>query len=271
MKYIFLFFSFIFLHFPTISQRSVTIAIINENIGEDSEIDWFQQKTKEEIEVLLHNRYTVSFKEYYASYQESDVLDFIDEVYVDPDVDIVLGIGGMTGGIISARSYFPKPTIAGVIVDNDLQNVPLTPSGSSGIHNFTYIQSPFDFTRDLHVLYRLRPFEKLAVLADNNITSYLPYLDRLLANIVEKYRAESIVIPYKGSVDATIHAIDNDVDAVYLLPIFDEMKTDELKSLLQRINERGLPSMAMLGELLVEQGALMGYEYSKNFGGNKCI
>lgn len=246
------------------AQDNLKIAFINENIGTGSDIDWFQTEVEKEINNLLHNRVEVAFEVFYGAYDPVKMLSDFEKAFNDPTIDIVISMGAMASGILAQRGNYSKPAIAGIILDTQMQQVPITAEGTSGILNFTYAQSPFSVQRDIEKLYRLRPFQNLVVIGGNNLTSYLPFLDQLINSRVDILGASSQLIPYQGAVDKTINAIPENADAVYLLPIFDEMTQVEQKSFFQKINQKGLPSMALLGELYVNEGAMMGFEADAN-------
>ena len=62
----------------------------------------------------------------------------------------------------------------------------------------------------------------------------------------------------------TIATIPSDMDAIYLLPVFDEISEKDIQIFLNEISNRGIPSMALFGELYLENGALLGYEANDN-------
>ncbi len=256
---------FAMVSFPNLrAQDAIKIAFINENIGNTSESDWFQQNVEDEIKNLLRNRVVVTFETAYGAYDPNKMLADFEKVFNDETVDLVISMGAMASGILASKGTYSKPAIAGIVLETELQQVSKTDEGTSGIPNFTYVQSPFNMKRDLEKLYRLRPFENLAVIGGNNLTSYLPFLDQMINNRLEGLNASGTMIPYQGNVDKTIAALPENTEAIYLLPVFDEMNDGELKDFFQKINQKGLPSMALLGELYVNEGAMMGFEADPN-------
>ena len=246
-----------------ISQKNIKVTFVNENVGANSESEWFQDLLKKEIGALLKNRFEVAFNTHYCGYDLQKMASNFDLAFNDEDTDIVIGLGSMSSSVLANRNTFPKPSIAGIIIHHELQKVPYQ-DGVSGVDNFTYIQSPFDLDRDLKALHRLYPFKKVGVIGGSNLVEYLPFLGQILEQTVSQWGSTYQIIPFQNSVASTLSAIPDDVDAIYLLPIFDEMNTEGSRQFFTEINNRGLPSMALLGEQYLETGALLCYEGAAN-------
>ena len=170
--------------------------------------------------------------------------------YEDPKIDIIISLGAMSSGVMAGFKNYSKPSIASVILDNEIQQIPLTAEGTSGVENFTYIQSPFSMERDISSLHRLKPFQKLGIVGGSNLITYLPFLDQLVGNICMELGADFTIIPYTTSVETTLGKIPADVDAIYFLPVYDEMTEQELSQFFAAINEKGIPSAALLGKTI---------------------
>ncbi|MEM8909864.1 MAG: hypothetical protein AAGD05_18595, partial [Bacteroidota bacterium] len=246
------------------SQEAIVISIVNDDFDRESELDWFQDKVKSEISNLLRNRVAFEFREQYGDYDPQKIQNAYDQAFADPDVDIVIGLGAFGCGILAQRPQYAKPSIAAIVLDEDLQKVPYTPEGTSGVTNFTYIQSPFSIKRDLQMLHRMRPYQKLGVIGGNDLVSSFPFIKDLIDDIVDSLNVTAQLFPYPGSVDQLLSNIPAEVDAVYVFPLFDEVSPQGLETLFQGLHEKELASMAMLGENYIDKGALMGYEADDN-------
>lgn len=66
-----------------------------------------------------------------------------------------------------------------------------------------------------------------------------------------------VVIPVSNDLAATLSKIPEDVDSVYITPLFN-LSTEERTALYSAINERKLPSFSALGEQDVQLGAMLG-------------
>lgn len=248
------------------AQQTVHIAIISDNnpVDESGETQ-FAEILKHEIEVLLQSRYDLSFNLIYTGYDLTKVVNAFETVYADDTTDIVLASGPMSSNVMAQWSSYAKPSIATLVLSNELQRIPITPEHTSGVENFTYVQSPFDIYRDMKTLHRMYPYKKLGVIGAEESVRYSPSLDELFQQTLSYVGADYQFIPAQSTAAATLENIPDDVDALYLLPLFDIYSRQEEQILIQGINERKTPSAGLLGEELVEPGILMGYEANDNF------
>ena len=76
--------------------------------------------------------------------------------------------------------------------------------------------------------------------------------------------ADFTQISVTGDVNTTIQEIPFTVDAVYVFPLFDEFSPAEEVTFLEKLNEKKLPSVALLGESMVVKGVMLGYESQAN-------
>lgn len=247
-----------------ISQNAIHIQIITENADNQNTLNQFGQMVQDEILTLLQSRYDVSFQVTYGNYQPDFIQEKLDETFQDDSTDIVIAIGSLVSGLMLHRDSYPKPTIAGIIIDTALQNAPITPEGTSGINNFTYIQTPFNIKRDIQALNRIQPFKKLGVVGAEFIQSFQPFVENLFSNITAQFDASYQFITLAEIDDYANPNLPPDVDAFYFLPMFDYLSNEEQKQLLNSINQLGLPSAALIGEEMVENGVLISYESTSN-------
>lgn len=247
-----------------VAQEEWTISLITENPHTDSEFSWFEEKIQEEINLLLKNRQQINFKVTHTAYDIVRMKAAYEAAYADPEVDIVISLGAMSSGVLAELKNYSKPSIASVIIDSEIQQIPLTAAGTSGITNFTYIQSPFSMERDIKSLYRLQPFKKIGIVGGSNLINYLPFLGQIMENVCTELDAAFQIIPYQTSVESTLSQIDPIIDAIYFLPVYDEMTQTDLSQFFAATNERGLPSAALLGKQYLDRGALLGYDADAN-------
>lgn len=241
------------------------IQIISEYNSSNAGIDDFKQKIKSEIQNLLVNRNKVTFDSYYCSCKEPKKLtQLFDAAYNDSKTDIIIAVGPLASSIMGRRSTFQKPSIAGLIIDQKNQQVPITSKGNSGVQNFTYVQSPFSLEKDLNLLYEIYPFKNVGIITPADITAIFPDFDKLFGQSVNKLNSSFTKINAQNTAAPTLEQIPNDVDAIYLFPLFNTMIEEEYKSLIDGIITKQLPSVAMLGERIVDIGALAGYQSEPN-------
>ena len=254
-----IFFALISLSVFSQNLEPVHIKIISDNESQNGNLAGFENQIKEEIEVLLANRRTPVFDTEYCKCDAQRLEELIRAAFNDQKIDIVISLGAMSSAVLAQQSSFPKPSIAGIIIDNELQNVPITNDGTSGLNNFTYIQSPFNFENDLKVLHELTAFENVGVIGSSNLQTLFPNFQDLFRNSTTDLNTTFTLITAGDNATATLNKIAPEVDAVYVFPLFDEFDEAQYIELFNGLIEKDLPSVALLGESMVTQGALVGY------------
>lgn len=257
---------FLLISFHLSAQQSVNIVIV----ADQSETDLisnqeFTNQIQEEVQVLLKSRFDLNFKVIYTAHDLSGMINAFETSFADDVSDIIIASGPMSSNVLAQWSSYSKPAIATIIIDNDLQRIPVTDTQTSGIENFTYVQSPFDVERDLETLYRIHPYQKLGVIGVAESAQYSPALDQLFEILLQRIGAEYSFIPVQTTAESTLNNLSPDVDAVYVLPLFDVISGAEQNKLIKGLSDRNLLSAGLLGEELVEPGILLGYEARGNF------
>ena len=228
----------------------------------------YHKVVENEINSLLESRYDIKYLT-----QKMDPGKIGDENAIlltlmgDSSIDCIIGLGlDISQALVQYKNY-PKPVIAGTILDRKLQGLPLTPEGNSGIHNFNYIQSPFDIEKDLTTFKKLYNYKHLAILFNAREISMFHTLYSYFGKAVEKVSPAaklSIVEIATNDIEKNIAGIPDRVDAIYVLPLFMGDNKDEQKTLIQAINHRKLPSFALIGEDHVRMGAMASIAPDRN-------
>ena len=122
---------------------------------------------EKEITDLLGGEFDVRFPEtvqIMGNWTEKAVRDGIDSLLADPGVDILITLGVLASNDAAIRGDLPKPVLAPIVLDVDLQGLPQK-DGASGVKNLSYTAFPNPFRRDLEMFQRIVPFKKLALLS----------------------------------------------------------------------------------------------------------
>jgi outer membrane protein TolC len=240
------------------------IQLISEHDLNDAGIAQFEQLIKEEIQTVMLNRKHVVFESNYCKCGAVQLSKIMEDAFDDSEVDMVIAIGPLASAVLSKKKSFAKPAIASLIIDQKTQQVPMTETGTSGIPNFTYILSPFSFEKDLQLLHCVFPFKKVGIIAPPNAGAVLPGMNDLLNSTVRKLGTDMVILENGADAASRLAQIPTDVDAVYVLPLFNEFSAAEYKKLFDGLAQKKLPSVALLGERMVEIGAMLGYESGPN-------
>ena len=114
--------------------------------------------------------------------------------------------------------------------------------------------------KDFILFKKLVPTQnKTAILMNENYyKTEKDWNTRIAKNLQEKdFNVNFVVIPISNDVKASVAKIPNDVDSVYVTPLFN-LSEDQRKELYAEINKKKLPSFSAIGQEDVELGALLG-------------
>ena len=240
------------------------IALFVNPLGEED----YQELVVHEITALLAPRYDVDIQvEHFDPHVFDESVANVTRVMNDRSVDCVVGLDLDVSDVLSRHSSYPKPVIAGIILDRRLQGLPMTPDGTSGIDNFNYIQSPFDIEKDIATFKKIFDFKRLAFLYDAR-ESYMfhnvfSYFGRVMERLAPDAKT-SLVDIYHDKIEESVADIPPDADSVYLPPVFMGKENDKQRELIRQINLRKLPSFALLGEENVRMGAMASIAPERN-------
>lgn len=240
------------------------IQIIADDSSGTEDRGSFADGVTNEIQTLLTNRFDAHIDIIYCANQIPLVAAAIEQAYATDSLDLLITLGGLSSSLLARRENFPKASMAGIILDPALQRLSMTEEGTSGVPNFTYLESPFDVNRDLRTLYRLYPFQHLAILGPRETFDFLPVVQDMLTVMTDNLDAQYTFIPTSGSIDQTLSYFSDEIDAAYFLPVFGTLTDSEYQTLIDSLNQRGLPTSAFFGDDAIGHGALIGYETEEN-------
>ncbi|MEM7369975.1 MAG: ABC transporter substrate binding protein [Bacteroidota bacterium] len=244
-----------------IGQVGVQIAFVNE--VKDGETDFFQELIRSEIQTLLKNRWKVEFREFHGEHDRETIREQLQLAFADQEVDVVIAVGPLSSSELVRQAQFPKPSIATLGLDKSLQGLPLNEEKASGIHNLVYLESPFDFQRDILKLHEVHPFKELAVVGGKNLLGDLDVLESIMKIHTDQLQVKTTLILVEDDVEKALESIPETVDAIYAMPLFDFSDSSRIQ-FFSSINKRGIPTAALLGESYIESGALLAYEADAN-------
>lgn len=163
----------------------------------------------------------------------------------DPDVDVVVTWGLLASNAVCCLEDLPKPVIVPVVVEPDLQGFPLE-DGSSGVPNLSYVSLPSSLAADLEYFRRMLPFERVAILINGALLDAIPQLATRTQEQLDAVDLEFEYAPVRDSIEEGLASISDEVDAVYVWPLF-HISREDYQRLIDSLNERGLPTFSALG------------------------
>jgi len=249
---------------PAVGPAMPKVAIVTDT----NETSVYQKQVMDEITTLMAGRGGVAFLEKTVDPRHPDKgVALLSRLMADNAIDCVIGMGALVSDMLIRMKQYPGPAIAAVVVDRKLQGLPLTAEGTSGIRHFNYIQSGFDVKKDLQTFRSLYDFRHLAVVLPVIKTAMFHTLFSYFGRAVQEVSPDaafSFVEIDPGSLEGRVPEIPAEADAVYLLPLFSGKAPLQIPAVIQAVNQRRLPSFAMMGETHVRMGAMASIAPGRN-------
>jgi outer membrane protein TolC/ABC-type uncharacterized transport system substrate-binding protein len=214
---------------------------------------------KEEIQDLTQNEFNVRFPEdkmIVADWTQDGILTAFRKLLNDPAVDIIIAGGVISSQEVTKLAQLAKPVLAPVILDPELQDLPLM-NGTSGRKNLSYTHSPARIVREIEYFREIVPFKKLVIFSSRVFIETIPQFHKNIKILADEMNLEVHSILVDTSASRAISQLPEDAEAVFLGTLF-QMPESELRKLIEEINERKLPSFALWGKPDVERGVLAG-------------
>ncbi len=187
----------------------------------------------------------------------------LDKLLADGSIDLILGLDAISSHVVSKNGPYPKPVIAVTVLNAQVQNIPLTNKGTSGVKNLAYLELPYSPLRDLEVFKKLIGYERLAIVQDENFFKAIPEMKGFLDEGLEALESTHDFVFTEPTASATLAKLEAAADAVYLFPS-DVLSDEEYQQLIDGINEKGLKSFSIFGRPDVERGVLGGVAPTSN-------
>ena len=238
---------------PTIilhAQPPFKIGIIQDS--NSNELKQLTDYLKKEITDLTNARFEVTFKEVGADWQPGMVKKNIQIFMENPEIDIIITLGFLSSNEISKLSNFPKPVIAANIIDQDLQKLPLQSDNSTGVDNFSYIESLFQLKMDMLSFSKMFDIKQLAVLVPTPLTENFPQISQYLNQNADRFNMTIVSVGNNSS--ETLSQIAPNTDAAFVLPLV-QYSRSELQKLFSGLNKAHIPSLAVSGTDYLAIGA----------------
>lgn len=228
-----------------------------------------------EIQELVGAEFEIDMpasKQLDGSWTLDGIRQAIRQLLNDSDVDIVIANGLIASNEVARIADLPKPVIAPIVADAQLQGLPASLSGSSvvsGKRNLVYIarrsvdsepesgEERTTIDESIDIFHDAVQFRHIAVLIDRLTIEAIPRLASEKAREVsERLAVRATVVPYEGAIGGMLAAIPADADAVLVGPLL-RLSASGMRELADGLIARGLPSFALLGREELAYGLLM--------------
>ncbi|MEO1713812.1 MAG: TolC family protein, partial [Bacteroidota bacterium] len=244
----------LFLCFQVVGQQSFSVAIISD--ATEDELHRFEDNIQEEIEALMGSRYTLTFTEIYTGGDLGRITSEINRVYTAQEADVLIGAGILTNLVLSNLPEYPLPTLASILLTEEETGG----EDRSGVPNFTYVNSPFDIEAGIKALEEICRCENLVVLINEDLQTIGLRPENLFAS------SEGSIswLTLDENLSRTVPKIAEGVEAVYILSPLSGYPIEDIKLFFDQLNERKLPSFALIDTPMLELGGYAAFATSDN-------
>ncbi|MEO0452797.1 MAG: TolC family protein [Verrucomicrobiota bacterium] len=216
--------------------------------------------TEELDELLGEGRYELRESERFDANWDYDAAGkILERTLSNPEVDMVLAVGL---NVISAAGNpeleLRKPVIGANILRSTVWGLKYTEDGRSEKKNLVFNMLPNGATQDLQSFHDLVGFSKAYVLVDQSEVGSKEVLRKAVRDTESKVDFRIGAILASPTIEGTVETIRRLApEAIYLTPLT-RYSLEEQEQLFQEINQMGIPTFSMLGQVMVERGVLAG-------------
>ncbi len=160
--------------------------------------------------------------------------------------DLIIVLGAVSTKAVVAYNNFNKPTLALGIFEPDVQGIPYTAEGTSGIHNFSYVLNSKNLEAELNTFNEMANFKKLVLLVDKNTTSHFDFSKgkAKLLELSRKTGFEIVPVRVDSDINGSLSKLSQDVDAVYIAMTY-ERSAEEIKEIAEILIAHKIPSFSI--------------------------
>lgn len=243
----------VFLLIPVIgfSQKPLRVGIVKDASG--SEFEALSSQLKGEINALISARNKVTFKELDAQWQPQKARENIQNFTADPEIDIIVTLGFLSSEVATQLPSHHKPIIAATILDRTFQDLPLQSDNSTGISNFSYIESWVRIKDDMLDFGRMFKFNRLAVIVPQPLLDEFKDIKQFLT--VDTLNFDVTFVSAEANSNP-LSLLPEGTDAVMIFPLVQHIGS-EIEMLFTGLNQRGIPSLTISGPQYLEFGATL--------------
>lgn len=237
----------------SVTGQTFGVGIVKDT--SEGELQLLSNQIKAEVEALTKGRQNVVFYEAEADWQKEKSGEYLIEFMSNPEIDLIVTVGLLSSDVAAQLSDFPKPVISATTLDADLQRLPLTSGQTSGVHNFSYIESPIDIRKDLKAFSDLFNVGHVAVVLPGKLFDELGCIHELMEPDDENMQISFVSLEAGTSPDVTL---PDGTEAAVVLPMTGHT-TEDIQKLFSRFNSEGIPSLAIKGTDYLELRATVTY------------
>ncbi len=233
----------------------VTIAVVQDGPAPG---DTLLARVETELTTILAGRgERATFKtgpEFDAGWRADRMKAALQAALDDPEVDYVF-----TSGLLTLQAAvemeLTKPVISGFVQRLDFFKVADVRADRSQMPNLSFMLIANRAEADIIELLELVQSDRIHVLIDEVFVDQLAVLPGEIEALDSATEAELVVVPTSSDVEATLAGIGEDIAAI-VITRQPRLSADQMKRLIQGLNERRIPTFSVEGHGDVGLGAL---------------
>lgn len=238
----------------TFGSGKITLAVVYDGKAKSNAV--IQEAIVREVRGLMAGQVTVDFVDISrttGNWSAESISSMNSRILEDPSVDLIVTTGVLASHDLAHRKNLPKPVIAGLIINHELQNISLI-NGTSGIHNLSYIQLKPSMESELKELKKIVSFRNLSLVIPGEYYAILNPENRPVSAYDTLSDVRINLIMADSTAETILRAIPAGADAIYLDPLF-RVPDEEYRKLVDSLNARRIPSFGF-DQSAVEEGVL---------------
>ena len=238
------------------ASESRTLAIVTD--GESWYFDRLIRSVKAELGDFADGEYGLTYiDDLSAGDEDGQVKPLLRQAVQNPNVDVVYAAGLIATWAAEAleEAQRGKPIVGGALQLSDARGRPISDSGTSTLKNYSFISSPQRVGADLELLQRLSNQSTLHVILNGRLMELIDQDTTGKREFESRLGVTLNFVPAGRLASETLQRLPASAKAAYVT-VLSRMTNGERRKLYQGLAQRGVPSVAMLGEEDVELGAM---------------
>ncbi len=216
------------------------------------EFNEFSNLLKKEVSDLANSKFDIKFTELSSNMDTIVSRKNIHNLMNNPNIDYVIALGYISSKQISELSSYSKPVIAATILDRELQALPLKEDNTTGINNFTYIESIIQLKNNLNEFSKIFNTKDIAVIIPEILKNNFPQLNNYFNLNKSQYNIH--IISVKNNANDALDEITDSTETAIVLPMI-SFSSGEIQKLFAGLNKKQIPSLAVSGIAYLNFGA----------------
>lgn len=230
----------------TFAQKTLKIGIISDFAANEARAKYVNEKLIAEIQktvgsfIVIESDANILFSEYDINKAQNNYRELTQRC----DLIILIGAVSIKGGLKFKK--YPIPTIAIGVISPEIQRVPYTGNGTSGIKNFTYILTSQKAEEELEEFRKIVPINNLTILFDSKTAAAVnDELYKKRKHLSDYFDSKiNIVAVNRDDMVSSLKKIPEDSDAVFVAIPF-ELIEEDIQQISKYLNQNKIPSFSM--------------------------